>query len=127
MNGKNHKSRGAGFTLIELLVVMAIIGALMSLVTPGYFKQNTRAKETVLRHNLFTMRGSIDDYRADHATNPASLEVLVTERYLKEIPQDPITGRRDSWLPQSGEIAGVADVKSGAKGNALDGTSYAGW
>jgi general secretion pathway protein G len=120
-----HTRRGrracAGFTLIELLAVMAIIGALMSLVAPSFLKSNDRARETVLRHNLQAIRHALDDYRAD------TLEALVSARYLRELPMDPVTGRRDSWQPQRGEESGVNDVISGAKGTGLDGLDYASW
>ncbi|MCP3024485.1 type II secretion system protein [Cupriavidus basilensis] len=121
------RRRAAGFTLIELLVVMAIIAALTAFVAPGYLKQTDRAKETVLRHNLNTLRQSIDDYRADHGRNPDSLDTLVENRYLREVPLDPLTGKRGSWISQTGEIGGVANVKSGAKGRALDGSVYENW
>ncbi|AJY10433.1 type II secretion system GspH family protein [Burkholderia dolosa] len=122
-----HARRTAGFTLVELLVVMAIIAALTAFVAPGYLKQGDRAKETVLRHNLNTLRQSIDDYRADHGRSPASLDALVDERYLREVPLDPVTGKRNSWIEIAGNSGGVADVKSGAKGRALDGSSYETW
>lgn len=117
----------AGFTLIELLAVMTILGALMSLVAPSFLKSNDRARETVLRHNLQAIRHALDDYRADHGGNPDTLDALVSARYLRELPMDPVTGRRDSWLPQRGEAAGVSDVISGAKGKGLDGIDYASW
>lgn len=117
----------AGFTLIELMAVMAIIGALMALVAPSFFKSNDRARETVLRHNLQAIRHALDDYRADQGGNPDSLDALVTAKYLRELPMDPVTGRRDSWLPQTGEALGVNDVVSGAPGKGLDGLDYARW
>ncbi|KVN92465.1 type II secretion system protein G [Burkholderia ubonensis] len=125
-SGKRMR-RAAGFTLVELLVVMAIIAALTAFVAPGYLKQGDRAKETVLRHNLNTLRQSIDDYRADHGRNPESLDALVERRYLREMPLDPVTGKRGSWLPRADETGGVGDVRSGAKGRALDGTAYETW
>ncbi len=117
----------AGFTLIELLAVMTIIGALMSLVAPSFLKSNDRARETVLRHNLQAIRHALDDYRADHGGNPDTLDALISARYLRELPMDPVTGRRDSWMPQRGDEPGVNDVISGAKGKGLDGIDYASW
>ena len=130
-----------GFTLIELLVVMAIIGTLMSLVAPGYLQQQTRARETVLKHNLKLLRESLDDYRGDYGKNPETLDELVKLRYIKDIPLDPITGKRDSWvivpLEQQFEGNGLTtttnkdemqiDIKSSAEGNGLDGSAYASW
>lgn len=119
--------RQAGFTLIELLVVMAIIATLTAFVAPGYLKQSDRARETVLHHNLNTLRDSIDDFKADHGRYPDSLQKLVDDRYLREVPLDPITKKRDSWVTASGDDGGVADVSSGAAGRAIDGSRYETW
>jgi len=123
INGKSRR----GFTLIELLVVMTIVGLLLSIVAPGYVKQTDRARETVLRHNLQTLRVAIDDYRADHGTAPPSLDVLVTQRYLREVPVDPITGKRDTWRSDAADGGGVGDIHSGAPGAGTDGSKYAQW
>lgn len=123
----NNGEAARGFTLIELLVVMSIIGALMALIGPNYFKQQDRARETVLRHNLAALRQAIDDYRADHGANPATLQELVAGRYLRELPLDPIAGRRDGWQAKPAEEGGVGDVASGAPGTGLDGSRYGSW
>jgi general secretion pathway protein G len=120
-------SGNRGFTLIELLVVMAIIATLMTLVTPQYFRQHTKAQETVLRHNLSSLRQALDQYREDHDSNPDSLQALVDRRYLREIPIDPLTGKRDTWLLQPSDDKGLGDVRSGAPGTANDGSAYADW
>lgn len=116
-----------GFTLIELLVVMAIIATLMTLVAPKYFKQTERAKEVVLQHNIRGLREAVDHYRQDLAVGPQSLEDLVSRRYLKEVPLDPVTGRRDSWLTEVNDDAEINEVRSGAPGNSLAGEAYAAW
>ena len=121
----NGKARG--FTLIELLVVMAIIATLMTLVMPQYFRQHSKAQETVLRHNLVSIRQALDHYREDKGNNPSALEDLVSERYLREIPRDPITGSRDTWRLQAGDEEGFGDVHSGAEGRAADGSDYGSW
>jgi len=123
-SGKRHSR---GFTLIELLVVMAIIATLMTLVTPQYFRQHTKAQETVLRHNLASMRQALDHYREDQGKSPDALEELVSRRYLREIPLDPLTGKRDTWRLQSDDEQGLGDVHSGAPGQANDGVAYADW
>ena len=116
-----------GFTLIELLVVMAIIATLMTLVAPKYFKQTERAKEVVLQHNIRGLREAIDNYRQDLGAGPQALEDLVSRRYLKEVPLDPVTGRRDSWLTELNEDLEIQEVRSGAPGNWLGGGAYAEW
>ena len=116
-----------GFTLVELLVVMAIIATLMTLVTPQYFRQHAKAQETVLRHNLSSIRQALDQYREDHGNNPESLQALVDRRYLREIPVDPLTGQRDTWQLQPSDEQGLGDVRSGASGTDTNGSAYADW
>jgi general secretion pathway protein G len=119
--------RPRGFTLIELLVVMAIIGGLLALAAPRYFKHVDRAKETVLRSDLASMRDAVDKYFADTGRYPASLEDLVARRYLRKVPPDPITETSATWLvvaPADPAQGGVYDVKSGAPGVTLDGKPY---
>ena len=119
--------RARGFTLIELLVVLAIIGTLLALATPRYFQHVERAKEAVLRENLATVRDAIDQYRADKGVWPASLEALAEKRYLRQVPLDPLTESRDTWLllpPAEHAATGVFDIRSGAEGATIDGTLY---
>lgn len=124
-----------GFTLIELMVVMAIISVILAIALPIYQKSITRAKESVLRNNLFTLRTMIDEYTIDKQKAPESLQELVSEGYLRQIPQDPITGSTDSWrvimedTPVGGSTSGpgVFDVRSGSDKVALDGTNYSDW
>jgi general secretion pathway protein G len=124
-----------GFTLIELMVVMAIISVLLAIALPIYQKSITRAKESVLRNNLFTLRTMIDEYTIDKQKAPDSLQDLVSDGYLRQIPQDPITGSSDTWrvimedTPVGGSTSspGVFDVRSGSDKVALDGTNYSDW
>ena len=125
-NGRNARGQ-KGFTLIELLVVMAIIASLTAFVAPGYLKQSDRAKETVLRHNLHTIRDALDAYRTDRGRDADSIDTLVEARYLRETPLVPITGKRDSWILISGTEGGIGDVASGAPGRGLDGKAYETW
>jgi general secretion pathway protein G len=121
-----------GFTLIELMVVMAIISVLLAIALPIYQKSIIRAKESVLRNNLFTLRTMIDEYTIDKQKAPASLDELVSEGYLRQIPQDPMTGTNDTWkvimedTPVGGSTSspGVFDVCSGSDKTALDGSTY---
>ena len=114
---------------MELLVVLAAMGLLLSIAAPRYYEHVDRAREVALRHDLAGLREAIDKFYADHARYPKDLNELVTGRYLREVPQDPVTDRVDTWVlvkPQ-GQADGVADVHSGAKGLSRDGTSYARW
>lgn len=125
---KTHRIRG--FTLIELLVVMAIIATLLSLVTPRYFHSVDKAKESVLKENLFQVRDAIDKYYGDKGKYPDSLEELIEKKYLRKMPLDPVTDRTDTWVivPPVDRVQGnLYDVKSGAPGTAADGSLYAEW
>lgn len=120
-----------GFTLVEILVVLTIIAILLSIVTPRYFASIDRSKEKVLRHDLIVMRSAIDQYVADKNAYPDTLEQLVDGRYLREVPVDPITDRRDSWVftpPKDSYYDGdIANVYSGSELMSSEGTPYAEW
>lgn len=122
--------RGKGFTLIELLVVMAIIALLLAIAVPKYFGSVDKSKETILRQDLAVMREALDKYYGDTGQYPDALDDLVQRKYLRAIPRDPLTESDTSWVivaPKDGTKGGVFDIKSGATGNAADGTSYADW
>ncbi len=119
-----------GFTLIELLVVMAIIGTLLTLAVPRYFHALQRSREATLRQDLAALRESIDHFYGDTGKYPETLAALVERRYLRAVPEDPIARSRERWIlvhADEPEDVGVKDVKSGAEGNAEDGTPYASW
>ncbi|MEY4563941.1 MAG: hypothetical protein RLZZ618_3218 [Pseudomonadota bacterium] len=126
------KRRATGFTLIELIVVMAIVGLLVSIAAPRYFRSLEQARENSLRTSLNVMRDALDQFAADKGRYPQGLGELARERYLRELPEDPITRKRDTWiplapLPDAVISGGVADVRSGAAGRGLDGRLYADW
>ncbi len=119
-----------GFTLIELLVVMVIIATLLTIAVPRYFHSVEKSKEATLRQDLAVIRDALDKYYGDNGRYPDVLEELVKRKYLRSLPIDPITGSATTWLivaPDSSEKGGVYDVKSGAPGNARDGSEYRGW
>ena len=126
----------AGFTVLELMIVIFIILTLLSISVPNYRTSITRSREAVLRDHLFTMRSLIDQYTLDKKKGPESLEDLVAEGYLREVPTDPITGSNTSWETETdnSEVfspdqtsAGIIDVHSGAPGVSLDGSLYSSW
>lgn len=121
--------RPHGFTLIELLVVMSIVTLLLTLALPRYFNRLEQSEETALRHDLSVMREALDQFHADRGVYPDRLQDLVTARYLKAVPPDPITGVSTSWveMPAADGSAGVGNVKSGATGQARDGSRYRDW
>lgn len=119
-----------GFTLIELLVVMAIIATLVAIAAPRYFNSVEKSKEAVLRTDLATMREAIDKYYGDTGKYPGTLDDLVSQRYLRALPVDPISDSASTWVavpPPDSEKGGVFDVHSGAPGNGRDGTPYSAW
>lgn len=123
-----------GFTLIELMIVMAVIAVLVSVAVPMYQKSVIRARETVLRQNLFTLRTVIDEYTYDKAKAPQSLEDLVREGYLRQIPIDPITGQADWEIVMEDAVTsvnqtepGIFDVRSRSTARSLEGTPYNEW
>lgn len=118
-----------GFTLVELLVVMAVLVLLASLIAPRYIERVDDAREVVLRQNLAGLRNAIDQYYRDKGRYPRMLEDLVTERYIRQIPLDPITNRTDTWapVPPSASDSTIFDVRSGARQRAKDGTDFGSW
>jgi general secretion pathway protein G len=132
---RRRTSGQEGWTLIELMVVMSLIIVLSTLALAQYRNSIRQTKEAVLRADLFHMRESIDQYYADKGTYPSSLQTLVSEGYLRGVPEDPITKSKDTWVTTQAELdpsstsssPGIYDVKSGADGISLDGSRYSDW
>lgn len=119
--------RRRGFTLIELLVVLAIVALLLSIALPRYFTSLDNAREVALRENLRVLRQAIDRFGADRGGYPQNLDDLVTQKYLKAVPVDPMTDSAATWqlVPSpEGADKGIVDVHSGASGAGRDGRSY---
>ena len=130
-----QRSAQRGFTLIELLVVISMISILAAMSMVQYRNSIRRAQEVTLKHDLFQMRDAIDQYYADKGKYPASLDALVTDGYVRRIPEDPITQSATTWQTEPAEPdpgnpssePGIYNVKSGAPGTSLDGSSYSDW
>ena len=124
-----------GFTLIELMIVMAIIAVLMSVAIPIYTRSIIRAKESVLKNNLYTLRTTIDEYTYDKQKAPQNLQDLVSDGYLRQVPVDPMTNSADSWkiIPEDASNTvnqtepGIFDVRSGSDKTSSEGTPYSDW
>jgi general secretion pathway protein G len=133
--GTRRVDSQAGFTLMEIMIVMALIATLAGVGLSMYGNSVTRAKEATLKEDLFRMRDAIDQYYADKNKYPATLEALVSDKYLRAVPVDPFTLSADTWQTtmselEAGNVAtepGIYDVKSGSELSGLDGTPYANW
>ena len=129
------RHREGGWTLIELMVVIALIMILATMGLVQYRNSITHAKEATMKSQLFIMRDAIDQYYADKARYPESLQTLVSESYIRSVPVDPFTTSSDTWQtvpadPEPGAPTaspGIFDVKSGFDGTALDGSRYSDW
>jgi general secretion pathway protein G len=132
--GKNKPE--AGFTLIELMIVMAIILILTAIAVPAYQGAVRAAREAVLKTDLQTMRAAIDSYTADKQKAPQALDDLVQEGYLREIPEDPMTHSKETWVTDTSDAlhsldetdsGGIDDVHSGSQETGSDGQAYSAW
>ncbi len=132
---RNVKRFQRGFTLIELMIVISIIVILISAAMPMYNQSIIRAREAVLRDDLFTLRSVIDQFTLDKQRAPQSLDELVQEHYLKAIPKDPFTNSSETWqVTQEDTIMsvdqtqpGISDVHSGSNLVGSDGSAYSSW
>jgi len=124
-----------GFTLVELMIVMTIITVIVSIAVPMYQKAIVGAKESVLRNNLFTLRTLIDEYTFDKQKAPQTLDDLVREGYLRQVPLDPMTSSNQTWRVIMEDTTasvnqnepGIFDVRSGSDQSSLEGTAYSEW
>ena len=129
-----HK-QDEGFTLVELMIVMAIIGVLAVVAVPSYISALRHAREAVLKEDLHILRSAIDSYTMDKQKAPQALDDLVQERYLKTIPEDPMTRSASTWVTDSSDAMhsldqtdpGIDDVHSGSQDMGSDGQAYSTW
>jgi general secretion pathway protein G len=133
---RSRKKRSRGFTLIEMLIVISLITILVSVALPAYNQSIWRARESVLKQNLFALRSVISQYTLDKQKAPQSLEDLVSGGYFKQIPTDPMTSRNDTWTVEQEtdtimtvdqQEPGIFDVHSGSSAVGSDGTAYSTW
>jgi general secretion pathway protein G len=129
---KNRQSRG--FTLIELMIVISLMLILVSIAIPLYNQSILRAKESVLRQDLFTLRSVISQYTLDKQKAPQSLDDLVQAGYIKQIPKDPFTDQanwqveqEDVLLAVDQQEPGISDVHSSSNQNSTQGSAYSSW
>lgn len=112
--GKVLKQKEKGFSLLELMIAMFIMVILLSVALPTYQRSVQNARELVLKENLWQMRKAIDQYAADKGKLPQSLDELVTAKYLREKPMDPILEKAE-WTEVQGENTGSPDATQGLK------------
>ncbi|MDP7478250.1 MAG: prepilin-type N-terminal cleavage/methylation domain-containing protein [Vicinamibacterales bacterium] len=128
------RTMDSGWTLVEMMVVISLVVIMAGIAVISYGTATTRSREAVLMEDLFRMRDAIDQYYADRNEYPASLDMLVSEGYIRAIPDDPFTNSNTSWQTTLAEYdpsdplsQGIYDVRSGAEGLAIDGSPYAEW
>jgi general secretion pathway protein G len=127
--------RSAGFTFVEMMVTVTIMVIILAMAIPTLSRSIQRAKESVLRNNLTTLRHVLDDYCYDKAKCPQSLQDLVTEGYLRAIPSDPMNNYSTDWQkvledPTNSvdqQEPGIWDVRSMSDRAGLDGKPYSEW
>jgi|SRR5512135_79793 general secretion pathway protein G len=126
--GESGIDSSRGFTLLELMIVVSIVGILATIAAPTYQKSVVKAREAVLRQDLFTLRDVLDQHRADQGKYPPSLQALVSAGYLRAIPKDPFTQSETTWQEMSDATeGGVIDVFSGSEFVGTNGTPYNRW
>ncbi len=134
MASRLKTGRSRGFTLMELMIVISIMMILMAIAIPMYNQSITRARESVLRQDLFTLRSVIDQYTLDKQKAPQSLDDLKQAGYIRDIPVDPMTGQanwevaqEDVLMAADQQEPGISDVHSASGATSTDGTAYSSW
>ncbi len=130
-----RKKNSRGFTLIELMIVISMMMILIAIAIPAYRMSIERAREGVLKQNLFTLRSLISQYTLDKQKAPEALDDLVTAGYIKQIPNDPMTNKADWTVVQEDETlmspdeqsGGIDDVHSASDQIGSEGTAYSTW
>jgi len=129
------QKQDAGFTLMELMIVMMIIGVLAVVAVPSYIGAVRHAREAVLKEDLQVLRAAIDSYTMDKQKAPQSLDDLIQDGYLREIPKDPMTHSKETWVTDTSDSLhsldqtdpGIDDIHSGSQETGSDGQPYSTW
>jgi len=124
-----------GFTLIEMLIVVTLIGIIAGIAAVQLRQTPLKAKEAVLKEDLYILRDVIDQYFADKGKYPESLQTLVENGYIRKLPVDPFTNEDSTWATVQADTneddpqaaGGIVDVHSGSDGTAIDGSRYSDW
>ena len=124
-----------GFTLIEMIIVISMISILIGIAVPIYNIHLRRAREAVLKEDLYSMRNAIDQYTQDKAKAPQDLSDLVSAGYLHALPKDPITNSSETWQVVQEDVMmaldqtqpGITDIHSGSNLTSSEGTAYSSW
>lgn len=132
---RRTRKQDAGFTLMELMIVMLIVSILVLVAIPKFESSIRMAREAVLKEDLHVLRAAIDSYTMDKQKAPQSLEDLVQDGYLKEIPHDPMTYSKDTWVTDTSDSLhsvdqtdpGIDDIHSGSQETGSDGQPYSSW
>jgi len=132
--GRSRKHE-AGFTLLELMIVMAIIGVLAMVAVPSFIGALKQAREAVLKEDLHVLRAAIDSYTMDKMKAPQSLDDLIQDGYMREIPEDPMTHSKQTWVTDTSDAMhsldqtdpGIDDIHSGSQEQGSDGRPYTEW
>jgi general secretion pathway protein G len=126
--------KSSGFTFIEMVMVVVVMGILLAIAVPVYQAQVLASRESVLKHNLAIIRERLDQYKADRSKYPSSLQELVEAKYLREIPEDPMTGTseweevHEDFDPDDPDAEpGIIDVRSQSGETGSDGRAYSEW
>lgn len=135
MAAQDKTRRQRGFTMIEMMVVISIMAILMAIAAPIYTQSILRARESVLKQDLYSMRSVINQYTEDKQKAPQSLQDLVSAGYMKQIPKDPFTNSTDTWQVEQEDTmmsvdqteSGISDVHSGSNATSSEGTPYSEW
>ena len=123
-----------GFTFIELVIVVVMLSILLATAVPIYMAQVRATREGVLKNNLAIVRERLDQFKADRNKYPNSLQELVDGGYLRDIPEDPITGTSE-WEPVFTEYdpnepdaePGIYDIHSQSPEMGSNGVPYSEW